>query len=222
MQKNRLEALKTFWEREGSSGLFGSIDIAVPDWAPPSDRGYTLLQLAAKASSDDVVRWLLDDAGADPTLPLPRTQDAAREDMGENEASSTRRTAYDLANNRETRNVFRRCAATQPDRWDWLDAARVPSILTKDMEDEQEEKKKVKRKGLKEKMKEREAKEREKQPISPSPAPAPIQTPKSVDGPQKLGGTSSGANGVAGLTPEMRAKIERERRARAAEARLGR
>jgi hypothetical protein len=39
-------------------------------------------------------------------------------------------------------------------------------------------------------------------------------------GPRKLGGASGSAEGVAGLTPEMRAKVERERRARAAEARL--
>ena len=39
-------------------------------------------------------------------------------------------------------------------------------------------------------------------------------------GPQKLGGAPTATQGLAGLTPEMRAKIERERRARAAEARM--
>jgi hypothetical protein len=39
-------------------------------------------------------------------------------------------------------------------------------------------------------------------------------------GPQKLGGKIGGEGNLAGMTPEMRMRVERERRARAAEARF--
>ena len=41
-----------------------------------------------------------------------------------------------------------------------------------------------------------------------------------IDGPRRLGGSAGGQDAVAGLSAEMRAKVERERRARATEARL--
>ena len=52
------------------------------------------------------------------------------------------------------------------------------------------------------------------------------QQQKKKTGPQKLGGPLAGKTigvsnpGLDGMSPEMRARIERERRARAAEARL--
>jgi hypothetical protein len=93
--------------------------------------------------------------------------------------------------------------------------------LSKEQEEEREEKKKVRRKGLKDRVKEREAKA--KPAPEPEPQPKPVQQNQKVrdpTGPRKLGGASGAAEGIAGLTPEMRAKVERERRARAAEARL--
>ena len=101
----------------------------------------------------------------------------------------------------------------------------MPSVLSAEMEEGRDEKKKARRKGLKDKLKEREAREKEREPATPSPplpsAPEPQRPKASIsNGPRKLGGASGGAESVAGLTTEMRAKIERERRARAAEARL--
>ncbi|KAF8884967.1 hypothetical protein BD779DRAFT_1534724 [Infundibulicybe gibba] len=216
--KGRLEPLKAFWEREGSS--IGSVDTPIPDWA--GERRATFLQVAAEAGSEDVVRWLLEELDADPTIPVPTSKGGeVDEPQGyESDASESRRelpkgthrTAYDLARTRGVRDVFRRCAGAYPDRWDWLGAGRVPSTLNKEMEDEREEKKKIRRKGLKDKVKERQAKLKEKEP-----EPEPIPPPQPV---QKTGGGSGATDGVAGLTPEMRAKVERERRARAAEARL--
>jgi hypothetical protein len=76
---------------------------------------------------------------------------------------------------------------------------------------------------LKDKIKEREA----RQPASPEPEPEPEVETKMVGafqeektGPRKLGGATGDNSAVLGLTPEMRAKLERERRARAAEARM--
>jgi hypothetical protein len=94
------------------------------------------------------------------------------------------------------------------------------------MEEGREERKKVRRKGLKDKVREREAKEREKEKDKPRPAVDVVEPVKpeprrqNETGPRRLGGATGAAEGVAGLTPEMRAKVERERRARAAEARL--
>lgn len=206
----------------------------VPDWT--GERGGTLLQVAAHRGQEEVTLWLLEELRADPTIEVPIDRGNIVEDDQDRESddeegtrapAGSRRTAYDLARTKTVRNVFRRCAATHPDWWDWLgveQGARVPSVLTKEMEDERDKKKKTRRKGLKDRIKERESREGEQVASrTPSPPPVPVSQ-KKIDspstGPRKLGGSSGASEGVAGLTPEMRAKIERERRARAAEARL--
>ncbi|KAJ7132112.1 hypothetical protein C8R44DRAFT_612790 [Mycena epipterygia] len=222
VSKGRLDPLKSFWEREGAN--LGGVDALIPDWA--AERKVTVLQLAAHAGHEDVTSWLLEDLHADPTVDVPLAKAGDPEDNESGDASDSpkppkgsRRTAYDLARNRAVRDVFRRCAGAHPDWWDWFGAARVPSALSKEMEEERDEKKKVRRKGLKDKVKEREGKARP--PSEPEPKPV-VQEPKVRDptGPRKLGGASGAVEGIAGLTPEMRARVERERRARAAEARL--
>jgi hypothetical protein len=231
--KGRLDPLKTFWDREESS--IGEIDAPIPDWT--GERRGTLLQVASQAGHEDVVRWLLEEAHADPTIAVPvgganaKHEDEDGYESGASDApaalpAGSRRTAYDLARTRGMRNVFRRCAADHPQWWDWFGAARVPSALSKEMEEGREEKKKVRRKGLKDKVREREAKEREKEKDKPPSEPQVVEpikqelTRQDSAGPRKLGGAAGAADGVAGLTSEMRAKVERERRARAAEARL--
>ncbi|KAJ7493452.1 hypothetical protein B0H11DRAFT_1858895 [Mycena galericulata] len=222
ISKGRLDPLKSFWEREGAT--LGGVDTLIPDWA--DEKRATLLQVGAHAGHEDVTSWLLETLHADPTVDVPLVKAGELEENDSGDASdspkppkSSRRTAYDLARNRAVRDVFRRCAGAHPDWWDWFGAARVPSALSKEMEDEREEKKKVRRKGLKDRVKEREGK------VKPTPEhePAPVvqeQKVRDPTGPRKLGGASGAAEGIAGLTPEMRARVERERRARAAEARL--
>lgn len=46
------------------------------------------------------------------------------------------RTPYMLASEKEVRNAFRRFMASNLDKWDW-DVAKVPSALTKEMEESQ-------------------------------------------------------------------------------------
>jgi len=121
--------------------------------------------------------------------------------------------------------VFRRCAAAHPDWWDWFGAARVPSALNAEMKDQQDDKKKVRRKMLKDRVRDRETREKEKEKELPSLQPVmevrdDIVPTHVADGPRKLGGSGGGSDNYSGLTPEMRMRIERERRARAAEARL--
>ncbi|KAG5721348.1 Zinc finger protein [Termitomyces sp. T112] len=230
--KGRLEPLKAFWDREGPN--IGSIDARIPEWT--GERRATLLQVATQAGHEDLILWLLEEVRANPTIPVsnPKSDDPDDPDDGDNRSDASdapktltkgsRRTAYDLARSKGVRDVFRRCAAAHPDWWDWLGAGRVPSVLSQQMEQVQEEKKKERRKGLKDKVREREAREREKEKEQP-PSPPVQEVPKSSM-PQsnsmsnRLGGSTGAGEGVAGLTAEMRAKVERERRARAAEARM--
>jgi hypothetical protein len=250
VERGKVETLKAFLDKEGP--LLGGMDARVPNWmgydAGGDDteeraRGWTLLMAATAAKQEEVVRWLLEDARADPTLDITGT--AAAEDVDQTAsdldadadadadapplAPSGRRTAYDLARAGEVRTVFRRCAGAHPDWWDWLGTgpggARVPSVLTREMEEGRDEKKKARRKGLKDKIREREAQQKAKEVAQPPPPPTPLvparQGPKEdATGPRRLGGGTTAGEGISGLTPEMRAKVERERRARAAEARL--
>ncbi|KNZ75105.1 Zinc finger protein [Termitomyces sp. J132] len=188
--KGRLEPLKAFWDREGPN--IGSIDARIPEWT--GERRATLLQVATQAGHEDLILWLLEEVHASDA---PKTL-----------TKGSRQTAYDLARSKGVRDVFRRCAAAHPDWWDWLGAGRVPSVLSQQMEQVQEEKKKERRKGLKDKV---------RPPVEEVPKSS---MPQSNSMSNRLGGSTGAGEGVAGLTAEMRAKVERERRARAAEARM--
>jgi hypothetical protein len=219
VNKGRLDALKTFWDREGSN--LGGINAPVPDWT--DEKKATLLQVASATEHEDVIRWLLEEARADPTIDVPFRRPSDQDVEDGLQLPGSRRTAYDLAPTRAVRNVFRKCAAAHPDWWDWLGAARVTSALSHEMDEDQEEKKKVRRKLLKEKARERESRDKDKKPSSnvqvielADQGKKPIEEP----GPRKLGESGGRAASVAGLTPEMKARVEREQRARAAEARI--
>ncbi|KIK48180.1 hypothetical protein CY34DRAFT_798560 [Suillus luteus UH-Slu-Lm8-n1] len=230
ISKGRSEPLKFFWEREGAS--LGGVDALIPEWT--GDRRASLLQVAVQSGQEDVTRWLLYDLHADPTIVVP-SSGIHQEDKAANESDASnasplqgagsRRTAYDLARTRAVRDVFRQCAGDHPDWWDWFGMARVPSAYNKDKEEAKDEKKKQRKKGLKEKMREREAREREREDQQPGIDGEQVEVKsesRSQDpmAPRKLGGSSGAVDGVVGLTVELRAKVERERRARAAEARL--
>ena len=237
--KGRLDAIKALWEREQET--LGGADARIPAGMDGTATGHTLLMVAARKGDEDAVRWLLEEIRADPTLDVPARDGFApapefepaedgedEDDAAKPVAGGSRRTAYDLARTRGVRNVFRRCAAEHADWHDWLGlergGARVPSVLNRDMEEGRDEKKKVRRKGLKDRVREREVKDKERAPspveeIKPEP-PKSHRVREPVDGPRKLGGSTGAAEGIVGLTPEMRAKVERERRARAAEARM--
>jgi len=219
-----LEPLRAFWTRDG--GVIGGVDVRAPDWTERGERGCTMLQIAARTSQVEVVRWLLEEQQADPTLAVEVEADEEQLEAEEGSDAPTttgRRVAYDVARGRETRNVFRRTAWAHPELWDWHGAAHVASALSPEMEQTQaagDDRRKARRRGLKDKMRER---EKEREDATPEPEPVPVKAPsqpKETTGPTKLGGSSGAADAVAGLSAEMRAKVERERRARAAEARM--
>ncbi|CAE6513608.1 unnamed protein product [Rhizoctonia solani] len=236
--KGRIDPLKTFWEKNSDTITANTM---IPEWAQAQEtRGLcTLLQVASAAGQEAVTRWLLEDQRADPTIPIPcgAVAISSLPTVSDSESEAPRvaeqiRKAYHAAGNRSTRNVFRRAAYAHPDWYNWKEDASVSSVLSPEMEAERDKKKTARRANLKDKLRERE-KAREEQARAEelatkeaearereAAARAKLNAP--AIGPQRLGGSggSSGANSMAGLTPEMRAKIERERRARAAEARL--
>lgn len=198
VSKDRLEALKTHMDRH--SAIFTN----------PSDiieNGSTLLEIAAANNSHNVITWLLLEKDLDPTV------------YGGN------KTAYELSKGKESRDAFRIAMGKLPDRWNWIDGARVPSAITQEQLEQSSTstREKERKKNLKDRMKEKrsarkqqetkqseeeEAKERER--INNLPSHATTNT---------LGGAAS-ALSTAGLSGDLKMKVERERRARAAEERM--
>lgn len=160
------------------------------------------LHLASSINSSAVVLALLAKAGADPTLP-----------NGEG------RVAFDLAGDRATRDAFRIARSELgEDKWDW-NSAHVPPALSKAEAEKRDarEKAEVEKAETKRRKAEEERLRREQPAVDPSP---------------KKGGKALGAvpktaeerreEDARGMTPEMRMRVERERRARAAEERMRR
>ncbi|KAF9425439.1 hypothetical protein BGZ94_007526 [Podila epigama] len=115
----------------------------------------TLLHLASHHGQASVVQVLLEKHDADPTVTsfgwLQRSSAIHCSNEGETATTTTTNTAivaalvstltaYEVARDKETRNVFRRAMAQMPDRWEWRLHARVPSPLTPEMEMKSREK----------------------------------------------------------------------------------
>ncbi|KAH6628483.1 hypothetical protein F5144DRAFT_622384 [Chaetomium tenue] len=175
----------------------------------------TALHLAASQNSAPLVAGLLARANADPTLP-----------------SAEGKTAFDLAGDRATRDAFRVARAELGEAaWDW-DAARVPPALAREEAERRAERERV---AVEREEGERRAAEEER---------LRVEGPKVDDSGSGGGGGGDGRRGkkgghvlgagppktaeerraeeARGLTPEQRARLERERRARAAEERIRR
>ena len=160
------------------------------------------LHLASSVNSSAVVLALLTKAGADPTL-----------------VNGEGRPAFDLAGHRATRDAFRVARSELGEnKWDWS-AAHVPPPLSKA---------EAEKRGALEKV-EADSAEAERRKIEEErlrkEKPAADQLTKK--GGKTLGAVPKTAEerreeDARGMTPEMRMRIERERRARAAEERLKR
>lgn len=165
----------------------------------------TLLHIASSNGHADLVSALLRELNADPTV---------KSDVG--------KTAYEIAKNKETRNVFRRCMCDLPDKWLWLDEARVPSPLTREAELEQLEKERQKQqREMERKQKiEDERRKQEEEKLQKERMEAEEKKNRKMDPIAKaLGGRDIN---IASMSPEARMRLEREKRARAAEARMAR
>ncbi|KAK9764895.1 hypothetical protein K7432_007215 [Basidiobolus ranarum] len=147
----------------------------------------SLLHVAAHHGQPTVVEYLLRELDSDPTV-----------------ANAGGKVPYDLCKDKSTRNAFRRCMADMPDRWDWLRKARVPSPLTKEMEEEQAAKEaQYKQQQLERQRKLEEEKSKQDKRLSKNTNRKKTQTSSAIN-----------------MSSETTVSLERERRAKAAEARL--
>ncbi|EFZ01178.1 ankyrin repeat and zinc finger domain containing protein 1 [Metarhizium robertsii ARSEF 23] len=158
------------------------------------------LHLAASQNSPPLVLGLLARGGADPSV-----------------KNAEGKTPFELAGDRGTRDAFRVARSELGEaRWAW-DAAKVPAAMTKAEADRREEREKSeadkkeaeRRKAEEERLRTEGPKVVEKKPKGNTLGSSMAKTPQ-----------ERREEEARGLTPEMRMKLERERRARAAEERL--
>lgn len=164
----------------------------------------TPLHLAASSNASAVVIALLTKAGADPTIPNAEQQ-----------------LPFDLAGDRPTRDAFRIARHDLSESsWDW-EAAHVPSALSKQEVDSQAERERNAANQA-EAERRRAALERLKQEEARSAAQQRRSTGGRVLTSAQKTAAEKREEEMRGMTPEMRARLERERRARAAEERIRR
>lgn len=168
----------------------------------------TALHLAASQNSAPLISGLLNKAGANPTL-----------------LNGDQKTAFELAGDRPTRDAFRVSRSELGEKkWDW-EAAHVPTALSKK---EAEERDALEKKEEAKKEEERRAAEaRRLKDEGPKVSEGPLGKSQGRGRERALGHVQKTAQDkrdeeARGMTPEMRMKLERERRARAAEERMKR
>lgn len=240
--KGRIDALLSFVDKRSEDEPDVVFTGDLPDWLPESELSPNVLHLASASGQPEVVRWLLLDHRADPTI-----------------LNRAKKTPYEAAATRATRNVFRRCMHDQPQLCDWQGAARVPSGLTEEVEQEQKDKNKERKNKLRDRARERDAAaqaEETKRRVRVQQSflmglfftysenldlmqeeSAAAEERKAAEarqkllsqpskGPSRLGGAGAAfqkaraEQQMAGLSEQDKMRVERERRARAAEARL--
>ena len=248
VQKGKVEAVENFLDKYGPELESGANETGkpwgtLPEWSEEFKTGkISLLHVASAADQKEMVRWLLEVKKADPTLQPTTTVPTSEENEKkeeEEETISSIRTPYELARSKATRNEFRFMTMQHPDWWDWtgtgVGGARVPSGLDEVKEREKEAKEEAKKEKLREKQREREAaeaeefrqkdlerqaaEEKERREREERLANLPTKGPKRLGGgpPQVIQQRQMGH-----LTEEQKMRIQREERARAAEARLKR
>jgi hypothetical protein len=205
IRRSKLPALLSYLTSNNLSSDFRFY----PEDAQSNHHAPTPLHLAASQNSPTLVSGLLIKGGANPTM-----------------MNGDGRPAFDLAGDRATRDAFRVARSSLGEaKWDW-DIAHVPLGLSKSEADERHERE---RSELAQKEEERRKVEAER---------LQLEGPKVGDsGP--LGKAAGKGRALAlgyvqktardkreeesrGLTPEIRARLEREQRARAAEERIRR
>ena len=173
---------------------------------PPSTQANhhapTPLHLASSINSPAVVLALMTKAGVDPSV-----------------ANMDGKTAFDLAGERGTRDAFRVARDELGEgKWDW-NATHIPAAISKSEADKREEKERAEsgRAELERRKAEEDRLRREVRVVDQGPR----KTGKGLGVVEKTAEERREEDG-RGMTPQMRMVVERERRARAAEARLGR
>jgi hypothetical protein len=177
-----------------------------PADAPQNYHAPTPLHLAANSDSPALVVSLITKAKLDPTL---------KNDEG--------KTPFDLAGDRATRDAFRVARHELGESvWDW-EAAHVPSPVSQAEVSQRQAKEKEE--AAKEEASRRKA-EIDRLKAEEAANAAAVEKRKNAGG-KKLASldktaTEKREDEMRGMTPEMRMRLERERRARAAEERIRR
>ena len=162
----------------------------------------TPLHLASSINSSAVVLALLMKAGADPSV-----------------VNKDGKTAFDLAGERGTRDAFRVARSELGEgKWEW-DAAHIPAPLSKAEADGREEAERAEAGKVElERRKAEENRVRNEIRVVDNGPKAAGRGPGAVEKTAEERREEDGR----GMTAQMRMTVERERRARAAEARVGR
>lgn len=173
---------------------------------PPSTQANhhtpTPLHLASSINSPAVVLALLTRAGVDPSV-----------------TSIDGKTAFDLAGERGTRDAFRVARSELGEgKWNWK-AAHIPAPLSKAEADQREEYERGEAGKA-----ELERRKAEEDRLRNEVRAVNNGSKKAARGPMAVEKTAEERReeDARGMTPQMRMMVERERRARAAEARVGR
>ncbi|PNY28838.1 VMS1-like protein [Tolypocladium capitatum] len=195
IRRSKLPALLSYL---GSNSLSPDFEFQPPEQNHHAPRP---LHLAAAQNSAPLVLGILTRGGADPLI-----------------KNGEGKTAFELAGDRSTRDAFRVARSELGEsRWSWEDA-KVPPAMAKAAAERRDERDR------------QEAEKKESERRKAEEERLRSEGPRVVDGKKPKGSTL--AAGLAktpqerreeearGLTPEMRMKLERERRARAAEERL--
>ena len=163
----------------------------------------TPLHLAASVNSSAVVLALLSKAGANPAFP-----------NGEG------RPPFDVAGDRATRDAFRVARSELgEDRWDWV-SAHCPPPLSKAEADNREERERADAEKAEAERRKAETK-RLKEFVTDGKTQGKKPSGRALGALEKTGAEKREEE-ARGMTPEMRMRLERERRARAAEERMRR
>ncbi|CAM8935452.1 unnamed protein product [Rhodiola kirilowii] len=191
------EKLETIEDTESSLCVEEFDHLRLPSEHEPVGRTTSLHEAAHLGKADEVMALL--EQGLDPCI---------KDERG--------RTPYNVATDKEVRNTFRRFMAANLDKWDWQ-AANVPSVLTKEMEEgqaakqaEKDAKRKARAKELKKLKKAREKEKKAQEQIA-------LQNSKL----EQQAGPSSSKSKLSKEEELKRAQdADREKRAAAAEKRM--
>ncbi|ORZ24070.1 hypothetical protein BCR42DRAFT_402190 [Absidia repens] len=226
VKQGKVNVIQSYVEKHPELPIIDSLPSSLIDGNHGAGGAYdyrrfpSLLHIAASHGHVDVVAMLLRDMNANPTV---------KNDIG--------KTAYEVAKDKITRNVFRRCMCDYPDRWQWLDDAHVPSPLTAAEEQEQLEKDRKRKAKEDERKRLIELDRQQKEDARLAKEEAEILEARAMAAnsrTKKKLATSGGVHtldpmaralrdnhvNVANMSPEARMRLEREKRARAAEERL--
>lgn len=199
IRRSKLPALLSYLQNNAVS----------PDFRfQPPDQNYhapTPLHLAAHQNAAPVTLGLITRGGADPT-----------------QQNAQGKTPFELAGDRATRDAFRVARSELGEsKWDW-NAAQVPAAMSKAEAGKREERDREERESKEaERRQAEEARLKAEGPVAKTKKSGAAGPGLDNRGPMKSA-QEKREEEARGLTPEMRMRLDRERRARAAEERLRR